>query len=721
MYPYFAWYANIVSRILVGSHGGNSTRYSVRKRTFCDTTWKGSNLKISKSAFRVGLRLAACLLVILSTAAASVDLVPVDVQWLPISNAERAMSAPVVEKGAGVEAIFWRVHILDQVEGEDILRTVYHYVRLKIFDQAGKEKSSTFEIPYADKEFITAISGRTTKPDGSIVELSKDAIHDSVVVKAYGRKQNVKSFAMPGVEVGSIVEYRWREIHSEFNSRYIRLQFQRDVPVQRVSYYLRPLTRDRTSYSMSMVPFNCKPSAMKLETDNFNSMYVDNVPAFHEEPMMPGEGTVRQWLLVFYHQDGDKRDPEKYWNAIGKKTYGGLKQSLKSNGEMKEAAAKAVADSKDENDKVVHLIRYIHGNIRNLWDHDVSDAERAELIKKRPKDRYRTSAEVFKSGIGDADELNTLFAAMAAEAGLEARPAMLPNREDVVFDESFAEEYFLRSIDMAVQIGGKWKLFDVSQRRLPPGMLIWQEEGQRALITDPKKPFFITASPAPPESSAALRKARLALSDDGTLEGDLEESWTGHSAFQKRIDLVEESEARRIELSKNDIMKTYPQAELTAVKLENCADAEKPLKLTYHVKIPGYAQRTGKRLFLQPYFFERGNTPLFSSNERKYDVYFHNAWSESDDVVIDLPRGFDLEKAENPGSMSLGATGGYTLNMGTTKQHQLVCGRSLRFGSEGNLAFGRVNYTKLKDVFDEIDRRDKNTVALKQAVTAGTQ
>jgi len=65
----------------------------------------------------------------------------------------------------------------------------------------------------------------------------------------------------------------------------------------------------------------------------------------------------------------------------------------------------------------------------------------------------RATTEVFKTGIGAPDEMNALFAAMASAVGLDARPVMVADRTDIGFDQSLADEYFLRSIDMAVRIG----------------------------------------------------------------------------------------------------------------------------------------------------------------------------------------------------------------------------------------------------------------------------
>ena len=77
---------------------------------------------------------------------------PIDVAWLPITDAERNLKAPIVEKDAGVEAIFWRVHVRDELMGgQDLQRVLYHYVRLKIFDEKAKRRPPPLTCPPTTK------------------------------------------------------------------------------------------------------------------------------------------------------------------------------------------------------------------------------------------------------------------------------------------------------------------------------------------------------------------------------------------------------------------------------------------------------------------------------------------------------------------------------------------------------------------------------------------
>jgi hypothetical protein len=638
----------------------------------------------------------------------------VNTSWLPITDAEMAMKKPLVDKNAGVEAIFWHVHVVDEVSNTELRRALYHYVRLKVFSEEGKTKAATIDIPYFGKSSILYIAGRTIKADGSIVELTKDAIHDRDMFRGPRRiRQSAKSFSMPGVEPGAIVEYRWKEVRWDPNSLYLRLQFQREFPVQRVTYYVKPLSREYTPNGMRIWPFNCNPSPVKLENNGFNSTFLENVPAFREEPMMPGEPNVRPWALIYY-PDSTKKDPDKYWAEIGKRYYQFLKQALKLNDELKQVAATAVKGAANDEERVACLIRYVRKNFRGLYDSNVTDAERSKVLKQS-KERLRTSVEVFKSGIGTPDELNTLFAALASEVDLEARPAMVANREGLAFDPVLAEKYFLESIDMSVRIGDEWKLYDVSARHLPSNMLSWREEAVSALITDPKKPVFIQTKASPPEASLSTRTGRFKLDGEGTLEGDVIESHQGHTALDHRLEMDGQSEEVRQEHLKDRITKLFPQSEVSDMKLENSENPEEPLHIKYHVKIPGYAQRTGKRIFFQPLYFERGVPPLFSAGDRQFEIWFPHAWKEVDQVAIELPEGFVLDNAENAGGIAFGKPGSYALNMAVRANRLLECTREFVFGNNSLLLFPRDAYPSLKKLFEEVNRRDAQTISLKQA------
>src|SRR5215210_3940161 len=66
-------------------------------------------------------------------------------EWKPVDPAELALKAPVVEKDADAEALFWEVRIDDGAVGELIFT---HYLRVKVFTERGRESQSKIDIPF---------------------------------------------------------------------------------------------------------------------------------------------------------------------------------------------------------------------------------------------------------------------------------------------------------------------------------------------------------------------------------------------------------------------------------------------------------------------------------------------------------------------------------------------------------------------------------------------
>ena len=113
-------------------------------------------------------------------------------QWMPLTDGERQMKAPSVEKGAGAEVLFWRVHIINGYKGVE-----YDYIRLKVFDDSGKGRATTVELPFTEGEAILDVAGRTIKSDGTILELDPKTVFTRDVLRTSSYVDKMVSFAMP--------------------------------------------------------------------------------------------------------------------------------------------------------------------------------------------------------------------------------------------------------------------------------------------------------------------------------------------------------------------------------------------------------------------------------------------------------------------------------------------------------------------------------------------
>jgi len=662
-------------------------------------------------AFFPPIALVVCLLAVTAVAT------PVTAafeDWKPVDPSELSLKTPTVEKEADAEGLFWEVRIEDSPEGDLIFN---HYLRVKVFTERGRESQSKIDLPfgnlYGGEVKIKDIAARTIKPDGSIVELKKEDIFERTIVKVSGLKVKARSFAMPSVEPGCIIEYRWREVRVRDTAHYLRLQFQRDIPVRRVQYLIKPY--DYPGLSFNSVTMHGQSAPWVREKNGFYSTSMTNMPAMQEEARMPPEDQVKTWMLVYYSRGDVRPDPNKYWSEIGKDFYENNKSSIKPNDEVKKLAASLIAEAKDDDEKLQRLFEFCRSKIKN-WNDDavgLTDEEREKL-----KDN-KNPGDTLKRGIGGGRDIDTLFAALANAAGFDARIALSPDRGDLFFDKSLPNAYFIDPRNVAVNVGGTWKFFNPGYNHIPYGMLLWREEGEQALITDPKQPVWVETPMSPPEKSQIKRRAKLKLSEDGTLEGDVTVEYSGHFAIERKEEIDEESETQRVDRLKLEIRELMSAAEVSEIKIENVTDYVKPLAYTFHIRVPGYAQRTGKRIFIQPAFFQRGVDPLFATAGRKHPVYFAFPWSEDDHVQIELPPGYALDNADAPTPFGSGKISEYKPSLSVTSDGKmLIYKRTFFFGGGNAVLFPLETYPAMKNYFDQLHKQDNHNLALKQTAAS---
>jgi hypothetical protein len=641
-------------------------------------------------------------------------------EWRPVTPPELALKASSVEKDADAEALFWEVRIDDSSLEELAMQ---HYVRVKIFTERGLERYSKFDIPFTKGMKIKDIAARVTKPDGSAVEIQKEDIFEREILKANGIKVKAKSFAIPGLVPGVIVEYRYREVISDAGAAGMRLKFQRDIPVQTLAYYYKPYNKKTPNYQS----FNFDDTKFIEDQKGFWVAARKNVPALKEEPRMPPENEVVPWMLLqsirvniadaslnsITFTVKDPGNPAGYWGAVSRERSYLFRLMNKPDKEIKRVAAEVTASAPTPEDKLKKLYEFCQTEIKNTsFDTTMTDEQR----KKLPE--IKSVSDVLKHKTASSQWIDLLFGALANSLGYETRIAFSGNRNEMFFKPEMTNESFIHPAAIAVKNGEAWGFHNPGVSLLPYGMLIWYETDVWALLVGEANYQWVRTPSSPFEKSVARRQGTFSLLEDGTLQGEVKIEYEGQSGLNYRLEGYDKSGNKLEEDLKADLKQRMSTAEVSNIKIENVTDSRKPLVYTYKVRVPGYAQRTGKRLFLQPAFFEKGVESLFSASDRKYDVYFHYPWSEQDDVAIDLPPGFALDNADQPAPFNSGQISQYTVNIGITEdQKTLIYKRRFFFGGGNNTLFPNASYAGLKQLFDTLHTQDNHTITLKVAET----
>ncbi len=362
----------------------------------------------------------------------------------------------------------------------------------------------------------------------------------------------------------------------------MHLEFQRDIPVQTLSYYYKPNNNKQPDYQA----YNFTDTKFVKDDKGFYLARRTNVPAFKEEAMMPPEETVRPWMLIqgasygflstsafsFSYTIKDPSSPAKYWGGVGAEQSGLVKLMNKSNGDIKKAAAEITASASTPEEKLEKLYDFCQTEIKNTsFDASLTDDDRRKLPA------VKSLADVLKRKSGSSQFIDMLFGAMANSLGLETRIAYSANRNKMLFDPSMTNESFIHPAAIAVQVGNNWKFFNPGVSFLPYGMLVWYEEDVWALLVGENNYSWEKTPLSGTDKNVAKRTGKFNLLEDGTLEGTVNVEYSGQSGVDYRLENYDESADKLENNIKEEVKTRISTAEISSVKVENLNESVKPL------------------------------------------------------------------------------------------------------------------------------------------------
>jgi transglutaminase-like putative cysteine protease len=622
----------------------------------------------------------------------------------PVSPEELKMTSEPQAPGAPAIVLF------RQVDRDDTGRTAHenNYVRIKILTEEGR-KYADVEIPFFKENGnnIINVRARTIRPDGSIANFEGKAFEKSIV-KAQGLKYMAKTFTLPDVQVGSIVEYYYTLDLSEdyvYESHWILSD---ELFTRHAKFSLKPYTNSyipvRVQWSWQFLPPGT--GEPKEGPDHIIRLEVNNIPAFRTEDYMPPENELKSRVDFTYSEENLEKDPNQFWKKTGKKLNDQVESFIGKKG-MQEEVAQIV--SPDDSPEV--KLQKIYARVQQLRNTSY-EVRKTEQEKKREKEKEVSNvAEVWKGGYGNRRQLTWLFLALARAAGFEAYGVKASDRRNYFFNPNLMDPKKLDANVVLVKVNGKDVYCDPGAAFTPFGLLQWPETGVQGLRLDKNGGTWVRT--VLPESSASRveRHADLTISSDtGELEGKLTITFTGLEAMQRRLEERNEDEADRKKLLEDQAKEYIPAAsEVDLTNKPDWSSSSVPLVAEYHLKIPGWLSAAGRRALLPVGIFSATEKHVFDHAERTHPIYFRFPFEKLDDVNIALPPGWQvnsLPPEQNEGSD--GSVVGYTLKVENNKQ-TLHLTRKLRVDF---LLLETKYYPTLRNFFQVVRKGDEQQIVL---------
>lgn len=560
-------------------------------------------------------------------------------EWQPISQEELKMTT--VPEAPGAPAVY----LYRQVDRKDMGRgnTEYNYLRIKILTEEGR-KYGNVEIVYPREQAnISNIRARTIHPDGTILNFD-GKIYEKTIVKSKSSKFLAKTFSMPDVQVGSIVEYHFNYDFADgwvFGSHWILSE---ELFTKRAVFSLKPYERFPIQWNWPAgLPEGAEPP--KQGVDKIIRMTAVNVAAFKVEDYMPPENELKFRVDFVYNEDAFEQSEDKYWKSFGKKQYGRAESFIEKRKAMEEAVAGIVAASDAPEAKLQKIYARCQ-QVRNLSYEPRRIGEEQKRDKLKSIDNVE---ELWKNGYGTGYDITWLFLALTRAAGFEAYPVLVASRAEYFFNPKRMNSKELEANVVVVKLNGKELFFDPGAAFTPFGLLPWTETGVQGRRLDKDGGSWIE-TPLPESSVSRIeRKADMKLTDDGALEGKVTVTYTGLEAYALRMEERNEDDAGRKKVLEDRMKAEVPAAiDLELKKQPDWKNSNEPFVAEYEVKIPGWASSAGKRALLPVGMFSAPEKHMFEHASRVFPVYFAFPFQKVDDVSIELPLGWQVGSVPKP-------------------------------------------------------------------------
>jgi len=657
-----------------------------------------SIFRFSHSRF---LQVVAMIVAAAASSAASIGFQPVSQDELKMTSEPKAPGAPAI--------ILFR-----EVDRDDRGQTAHEdvYFRIKIFTEEGR-KYADVEIPFWQGEHsIISIHARTIRPDGSIAEFSGKAFNKEIV-KARGVKYMAKTFTLPDVQVGGILEYYYTvdlAEHYVFDSHWI---LSHELYIKNAKFSLKPYDGDNPPMSLRWT-WNGLPESDKPARgpDRVIRLEVSDIPAFQTEDYMPPENELKWRVDFIYSPDPFETDPDKYWIKIGKKRNDQLESFVGKKKAMEQAVAEIVSPSDSPEQK----LRKIYARVQQIRNTSYEQEKSAQEQKRANEKAPDNVEDVWKKQYGSGVDLTWLFLALARAAGLEASGMWVPDRQNYFFSRQTMDSQRLDANVVVVKLNGKDVFFDPGAAFTPFGMLPWSETGVSGLKLDKQGGTWLGTSLPESAESSIQRKADLRISDTGDLEGKLTVTFTGLEASTRRVEQRLTDDAERKKALEDEVKASIPAG--CEVELSNTPDwknSASPLVAEYTLKVPGWIAGAGRRALLPMGLFSAPEKHLFDHGERVHPIYFAFPFQRADDISLELPLGWQISTLPPPQKLDAKALV-YTIeaknNNGAVHLTRVL---------DVDLMFLPVeNYANLRKIFQIVRADDEQQVVLAPNAAGGS-
>lgn len=627
--------------------------------------------------------------------------------WQPISPDELKMTSEPAAPGAAA-IVLYREEKSDDNENFD-----YFYYRIKILTEDGK-KYADVKIPYDnDYKHVTDVKGRTIHQDGTVIPFDGKVL-DSTLIKERHLRILQKTFTLPDVQVGSIIEYKYRLRWEPGIAFPVRWIVQDDLFQKHAKLSYAPYKHgvEVGGFDGSQVGYTTMlPSGAQIvhKYDHYD-LDLSNVPAYIEEEYSPPADEMK-FRVRFYYERGNIRTPDDFWTMQSRDWSSSVNKFTSRSSSVEEQARQAVLPTDTPEQKLHKLYARVQqvSNLSYVRQRGAAEQKAANYRENKNVD------DVLRQNAGYHNDLTRLFVAMARADGIEARVVRVSTRDENFFSEKIFDFEQLNSEVAMVKVNGKDLYLDPGTRFCPYGLLEWRRTGVKGLVENGSGGAqFITTDVPDLKNAMTQRIASFNLSQDGSLKGKVRLVFTGQEALLRRLRESENDETGRTKDIEEEARSMLPSSAIVHLdEAKGWEGMDDPLDATFSVEIPGYAATTGKRLLLSTTVFEANTKRTFVHDKRVNPIYFEYPYRTFDLVMINVPPSLQIESLPKQRKVLEDFAGFLTEYQ--SQGQKIIFKRQL---DVGGVIFPANYYPHVKSFYEQVKSSDDETTVLRVSTVA---
>jgi hypothetical protein len=277
------------------------------------------------------------------------------------------------------------------------------------------------------------------------------------------------------------------------------------------------------------------------------------------------------------------------------------------------------------------------------------------------------AADTFKARYGDCKDKATLLSAMLNAVGVRSTWVLVDTGRGVISSEapSLMGNHMIAAIELpadyqpesmysivVAKSGKHFLIFDPTWEKTPFGHLERELQGGDALLVDGADSQVIHLPVLKPEQNLVERKAKFELAGDGTLTGAVLEEQLGDIARDRREVFLQDKKAQQQSLNRS-LSLELRSFQAADIQLQNAAELEKKLSLTYSLKVDHFAQEIGPLLTVRPHVLGQ-QAFLVDTKKRLVPIDLGETQKVHDEYTVVLPAGMDVDELPAPVHLDLG-------------------------------------------------------------------